>query len=169
MRRIWIVIVVAVVCGCLFVFHGLVGAGDEPVVDLHGGVGFLAAAARRVGREDLTVIEPHEPAAAAAHRNLPDARVSTSTAEAFLEQTRDLPDQAIAIIDPPRSGMTSELRRRITGWRPRRLVMLGCDPATWSRDAADLIEQGYVLDHLELIDLFPFTHHVEVLAVLEAG
>lgn len=147
----------------------LVGAGDEPVVDLHGGVGFLAAAARWVGRKDLTVVEPHEPAAAAAHRNLPDARVSTSTAETFLERTRDLPDQAIAIIDPPRSGMTSELRRRITGWRPRRLVMLGCDPATWSRDAADLIEQGYVLDHLELIDLFPFTHHVEVLAVLEAG
>jgi len=47
--------------------------------------------------------------------------------------------------------------------------MLGCDPATWSRDAAVFIEQGYVLDHLELVDLFPFTHHVEILAVLELG
>ena len=146
----------------------LVGPGDEPVVDLHGGVGFLAAAAHWAGRSKLTVIEPHEPAAAAAQRNLPDARVETSTAEAFMERSHDLPRSAVAIIDPPRSGMTPELRRRMGDWRPHRLVMLGCDPATWARDTGELMEQGYVLAHLELVDLFPFTHHVEVLAVLEA-
>lgn len=147
----------------------LIGSGDEGVVDLHGGVGFLAAAAQSAGREDLTVVEPHRGAAAAAQRNLPDARVIASSAEAFLEQHSDLEPRAVAITDPPRSGMTPDLRRRMTDWRPDRVLMLGCDPATWSRDAADLIEHGYALAHLELVDLFPLTHHVEVLAVLESG
>jgi 23S rRNA (uracil1939-C5)-methyltransferase len=148
---------------------GLVGPGDEPVVDLHAGVGFLAAAARWAGHEDLTVVEPHRPGAAAAQRNLPDARVVASSAEDFLERNRDLAPGAIAITDPPRTGLTAELRRRLIDWRPHRLLMLGCDPATWSRDAADLIDHGYVLSQIELVDLFPFTHHVEVLAVLESG
>jgi tRNA/tmRNA/rRNA uracil-C5-methylase (TrmA/RlmC/RlmD family) len=65
--------------------------------------------------------------------------------------------------------MTSQLRQSTFEWRPRRLLMLGCDPATWSRDAADLIDHGYTLTHFELVDLFPFTHHVEILAVLETG
>lgn len=147
----------------------LVGKGDEPIVDLHGGVGFLAAAARSAGREDITVVEPHRISSAAARRNLSGARVAASSAERFLEINSDLPSEAVAITDPPRSGMTSELRRRIRLWRPRRVLMLGCDPATWSRDAADLIDGGYVLTHLELVDLFPFTHHVEILAILENG
>lgn len=147
----------------------LIGAGDAPVVDLHAGVGFLAAAARWAGHEDITAIEPHPPGAAAARLNLPGARVVTGTAEMFLEENGDLPGNAVAVTDPPRTGLTPNLRRRLVEWRPRRIVMLGCDPATWSRDAAGLIDHGYTLEHLELVDLFPFTHHVEVLAVLEAG
>jgi len=147
----------------------LIGGGDEPVIDLHGGVGFLAAAARSAGRTDLTVVEPHRLSSAAARRNLPDARVVASSAERFLEAHPDLPTRAVAITDPPRTGMSSELRRRIGRWRPGRVLMLGCDPATWSRDAADLLDGGYVLTHIELIDLFPYTHHVEILATLETG
>jgi tRNA/tmRNA/rRNA uracil-C5-methylase (TrmA/RlmC/RlmD family) len=45
--------------------------------------------------------------------------------------------------------------------------MLGCDPATWARDAASLCDHGYRIAALELFDLFPSTHHVEILALLE--
>ncbi len=145
----------------------LIGPGDEPVFDLHGGVGFLAAAARWAGRRDLTLVEIHEPSAIAARRNLTDAEVVATSAEAFMEGHPELPSRAVAITDPPRSGMTKDLRRELVRWRPERIVMLGCDPATWSRDTAVLMEHGYVLNHLELVDLFPFTHHVEILAVLE--
>ncbi|MCU0302527.1 MAG: hypothetical protein MUC56_00495 [Thermoanaerobaculales bacterium] len=145
----------------------LIGPGDEPVFDLHGGVGFLAAAARAAGRADLTVVEVHGPAAAAARRNLPDARVVADTAERFVAGSSELPRRAVVITDPPRSGLTARLRADLARWRPRRIVMLGCDPATWSRDAAELAAAGYQVVHLELLDLFPFTHHVEVLAVLE--
>ena len=56
------------------------------VVDLYGGVGFLAAAARHAGVEDLTVVESHALAASAAARNLPGARVDAVLAETFLAE-----------------------------------------------------------------------------------
>jgi tRNA (uracil-5-)-methyltransferase len=95
--------------------------------------------------------------------------VSAGSAEAFLEHGSDLPPDFIAITDPPRTGLTPVFRRLLLDRRPRRIVMLGCDPATWGRDAADFIDHGYIVEHLELVDLFPFTHHVEILAVLESG
>jgi tRNA/tmRNA/rRNA uracil-C5-methylase (TrmA/RlmC/RlmD family) len=94
---------------------------------------------------------------------------SGSTAEQYLREAGALPGEALVITDPPRSGLSAELRGRLARWRPERIVMLACDPATWSRDTRDLIDRGYRLTHLELVDLFPSTHHVEILAVLERG
>jgi 23S rRNA (uracil1939-C5)-methyltransferase len=145
----------------------LIGPGDGPVFDLHGGVGFLAAAAAWAGRQALTVVEVHPGAAAAARANLPTAEVSSTTAEDFVFRHRSLPTESVVITDPPRSGMSRELRSGVVDWRPEKIVMLGCDPATWSRDAAALVDHGYRLAHIELFDLFPFTHHVEIVAVME--
>jgi len=146
----------------------LVGRDPQPVWDLHAGVGLLAAAALTAAPRQLTAVEVFRPAAHAAVRNLPEARVAVGqTAESFLARHRKLPSSAIVITDPPRAGLTQELRNRLAGWNPERIIMLGCDPATWARDAAFLLEKGYEITHLELIDLFPSTHHVEVLAVLE--
>jgi hypothetical protein len=144
--------------------------GEEPVFDLHAGVGFLAAAARSTARRSLTLTEPHRPAALAARANLPEARVEVGrTAESFLEHADNLPRDALVITDPPRTGMTRALLDRLGEWQPRKILMLGCDPATWARDAAFLCERGYQVRALELFDLFPSTHHVEIVALLEKG
>jgi len=146
----------------------LAGVGPEPVWDLHAGVGFLAAASSAGGSRPLHLVEPFRPAARAAALNLPGARVSNRTAEAYLSRHRLLPHDALVIVDPPRAGLNPEQRKRLAGWRPRRILMLACDPATWARDTRFLTERGYRLQHLELADLFPSTHHVEMLALLEA-
>jgi len=141
--------------------------GEEPMWDLHAGVGLLAAAVLDRGPRAAVLVEPYRPSALAAARNLPDAKVAVGrTAEAYLGSHRRLPRKALVLTDPPRAGLTAELRSRLAGWHPRTILMLGCDPATWARDAGFLIERGYELTHVELIDLFPSTHHVEVLAVL---
>lgn len=146
----------------------LIGPAPDPTWDLHAGVGFLAAAAMHAGPRPLTLVESMRHAARAATVNLPDAAVQVGqTAESVLRRSGRLPRTSLVLTDPPRSGMTTELRRRLAGWHPDRILMLGCDPATWARDAADLLSKGYHLSHLELIDLFPSTHHVEILAVLE--
>lgn len=144
--------------------------GNRPVWDLHAGVGLLAAAASTAGAGPITLVEPFRPAARAAAVNLPAARVVVGrTAEAYLARHRRLTPEAVVLTDPPRSGMSPKLRHQIAGWHPRRLVMMSCDPATWARDTAQLLARGYRLEHVELVDLFPGTSHVEVLAVLESG
>jgi len=50
---------------------------------------------------------------------------------------------------------------------PSRIVLVGCDPATFARDAAALREAGYRLLRVTPVDLFPQTAHVEAVGVLE--
>ena len=146
----------------------LVGNNPAPVYDLHAGVGYLAAAARFAAERDLTLVEPHRVAALAAGRNLPGARVVVGeTAEAFAAGAGDLPMEALVITDPPRTGLSKELRIHLARWQPHRILMLGCDPATWARDAGFLSEHGYEPRSVEIFDLFPSTHHVEILALME--
>jgi len=150
----------------------LAGPAEVPAWDLHAGVGFLAAATCRPradgGQRALVLVEPYRPAASAAARNLPQARVvSGRTAEAYLARSGRLPRAALVVTDPPRIGLSRGLRYSLAGWHPQRLLMLACDPSTWARDAAFFLARGYSLTHLELVDLFPATHHVELVAMLE--
>jgi tRNA/tmRNA/rRNA uracil-C5-methylase (TrmA/RlmC/RlmD family) len=50
--------------------------------------------------------------------------------------------------------------------RPRRLVYVACDPASFARDLKVLLDVGWELEGLRGLDLFPMTEHVEVVAVL---
>ena len=146
----------------------LIGSDPQPVFDLHAGVGYLAAAARFAGERELTLVEPNRDAALAARRNLPRSRVVVgSTAEAFIADPESLEADAIVVTDPPRTGLSKVLRNGLANWLPQRILMLGCDPATWARDAGFLGDHGYQPRVVELFDLFPSTHHVEILALLE--
>jgi tRNA/tmRNA/rRNA uracil-C5-methylase (TrmA/RlmC/RlmD family) len=146
----------------------LVGSEPAPVYDLHAGVGFLAAAARFAAERPLILVEPNGAAARAARRNLPGSQVAVgSTAEEFVAGQRPLERNAIVITDPPRAGLSKTLRKSLAEWLPQRILMLGCDPATWARDAGFLGDHGYETRVVELFDLFPSTHHVEILALLE--
>lgn len=136
--------------------------GCGGVVDLYGGVGMFAAAAFYRGIRDLTVVESHSGAAAAAQRNLPGARVLPGTAEEFLQHPGSA--EVTAIIDPPRGGMSPAARAGVLAWQPRQLIMVSCDPGTFGRDAVSLLAGGYRLSTLQLFDLFSGSHHVEVVA-----
>jgi len=146
----------------------LIGSDPAPVFDLHAGVGYLAAAARFAGERDLTLVEPYRDAALAAGRNLPGARVIVgATAEAFVGDAKDLPPEALVITDPPRTGLSKDLRSHLARWHPHRILMLGCDPSTWARDAGYLCRHGFEPRVIEIFDLFPSTHHLEILALME--
>jgi 23S rRNA (uracil1939-C5)-methyltransferase len=147
----------------------LAGPTLGPIYDLHAGVGYLAAATHAPRNRPLYLAETNPLAARAATRNLGRATVRQLAAATALDGWRPLPREAVALLDPPRSGLGAELTRRLTDWRPRWLISLGCEPAAWARDHARLMEAGYQLSSVELVDLFPFTHHVEILAVLEGS
>jgi tRNA/tmRNA/rRNA uracil-C5-methylase (TrmA/RlmC/RlmD family) len=50
---------------------------------------------------------------------------------------------------------------------PRAVVHVACDPAAFARDVALFAEHGYALTGVRAFDLFPMTHHVEVVGLLE--
>lgn len=135
------------------------------VVDVYGGVGFFAAAARHAGVQELTVVESQRHAARAAARNLPGANVIERTAEAFLAAP---PPGAgtLAFVDPPRGGLSRLARERLLAWRPRALLVLACDAAAGGRDLGALLTGGYTLAWMELWDMFAGSHHVELVALL---
>ncbi|MCL1871353.1 MAG: RsmD family RNA methyltransferase [Promicromonosporaceae bacterium] len=73
----------------------------------------------------------------------------------------------VVVLDPPRAGAGRAVVEAIAQRRPERVVYVACDPAALARDVAYFGDLGYQLGDLRAFDLFPMTHHVEAVAVLE--
>ncbi len=144
-------------------------AADEPLVDLYAGVGLHAIVQAAVGRRHITAVEGDSRTArdlAANAAQVGDAiSVRRVSVEAYLSQAG--PGQAaVAIVNPPRSGLSRIALAGLIRMAPRRVVYVSCDVATLARDVRRLVDDAYELVHLEAFDLFPNTAHVESLAVL---
>ena len=70
------------------------------------------------------------------------------------------------LIDPPRQGAPG-LADRLATIATKRLVYISCDPATLCRDLADLTDQGFTISKIQPVDMFPQTHHIENVVLLE--
>ena len=73
----------------------------------------------------------------------------------------------VVITDPPRAGMHPDVIKTLLGAAPPRIVYVSCNPATQARDAALLVEGGYRVLKVQPVDMFPHTHHVENVMLLE--
>jgi tRNA/tmRNA/rRNA uracil-C5-methylase (TrmA/RlmC/RlmD family) len=73
----------------------------------------------------------------------------------------------LVVLDPPREGARRTVVAQIVDRTPRRVAYVACDPAALARDLATFAELGYPLHRLTAFDLFPMTHHVECVALLE--
>lgn len=141
------------------------------VWDLYAGVGLLSLPLAAVGAEVLAV-EGHGPAADAARANATaaglDLQVRHEPVGRLLAQARkgdpglDPPD--VVVLDPPRTGAGTEVVSDLLALRPPTLVYVACDVAALARDTRALVAGGYELLRAEPLDLFPMTHHVEVVA-----
>ncbi|MGA2479700.1 MAG: hypothetical protein ABSG63_13190, partial [Spirochaetia bacterium] len=73
------------------------------------------------------------------------------------------------IADPPRVGLSAEVRQWLCDNPPARLVYVSCNPVTLARDLGQLCAQGFTLEKLRLFDFYPQTSHVEAVARLAGG
>lgn len=153
------------------------GLRPSRAVDLYAGVGFmtrpLLELAAGAGGGDVTAVEIEPSAAASLSKNLetwhsgglPLARSLRASAESFFHsQTSPV---SLLLADPPRTGLSPEVRKGILRFAPPHVLMVSCDPPTLARDLAALKER-YAVTRLTLLDLFPQTHHVETAALLAA-
>ena len=73
----------------------------------------------------------------------------------------------VLVVDPPRSGVSQKVVRRMIEAGPRRIVYVSCNPTTLAPNAAQLVEAGYRLRRVRAVDMFPQTPHIECVALLE--
>lgn len=136
--------------------------------DLYAGVGLFSQVLADFF-EQVTAVESGEVAAADLASGAKRAgvlAVRTTTAEflrgALLE--RDRPE--LVVMDPPRAGVGFEVVELLGRVGAGEVVYVSCDPTTLARDLRAMVDSGYNLAELHLVDLFPQTFHMETVAVL---
>ncbi len=72
----------------------------------------------------------------------------------------------VVILDPPRAGVHPDVVKRLQEANPPRIVYVSCNPATQARDIA-LLGPGYRVTKVQPVDMFPHTHHLENVVLLE--
>lgn len=146
--------------------------GKELVYDLYTGTGTIANFIARNSRRVVGV--EYVPEA------IEDAKVNSeingiNNTSFFAGDMKDVlskefftenghPD--VVILDPPRAGVHSDVVEKIVNAMPQRIVYVSCNPATQARDI-DLIGPNYKVVKVQPVDMFPHTHHVENVVLLE--
>ena len=149
----------------------LLQAGSSPgnVLDLYAGVGFFSIPLARVAKEVIAI----ESCRTAVHLAQENAKINQTWQLRSVEghvittlRSSGLHPNVV-VLDPPRAGCSVETANRIAGLKPDRIVYVSCNPATFAREAAVFITQGYELRRVTLVDQFPNTYHIELIASLE--
>ncbi|WP_031154230.1 class I SAM-dependent RNA methyltransferase [Streptomyces xanthophaeus] len=153
------------------VMQGLMPRKGEMALDLYCGVGIFAGAlAERLGETGAVLgIESTKRAVEDARHNLADfprVRIEQGKVEQILPKT-GITECDLVVLDPPRAGAGKSTVRHIAGLSARRIAYVACDPAALARDLGYFKDNGYKLRTLRVFDLFPMTHHVECVAILE--
>ncbi|MGP4111304.1 class I SAM-dependent RNA methyltransferase [Streptomyces sp. 4N509B] len=153
------------------VMRGLTPRRGDTALDLYCGAGLFAGAlADRVGEQGAVLgVESSSRAVRDARHNLaefPRVRVEQGTVERVLPRT-GITEADLVVLDPPRAGAGERVVRLLTTLGARRIAYVACDPAALSRDLAHFRAGGYVPRFLRAFDLFPMTHHLECVAILQ--
>ena len=144
---------------------------DDTVLDLYCGVGTITLAmAKSAGKVIGVEVIPQA---------VQDAKVNAlgfgiENAEFFccvagqaaLELEAKGIKADVAVVDPPRKGLSADTIEALSRMAPRRIVYVSCDPATLARDVSLLKQRGYVLQNAIAADLFPRCAHVESVVTL---
>ena len=151
-------------------FAGL--TGNELVYDLYTGTGTIANFVSRQARQVIGI--EYVPEA------IEDAKVNSAlngigNTLFFAGDMKDILNQEfineygrpdVIITDPPRAGMHNDVIDTILFAEPKRIVYVSCNPATQARDLS-LLDVKYKVTRVQPVDMFPHTHHVENVVLLE--
>jgi 23S rRNA (uracil1939-C5)-methyltransferase len=144
---------------------------DDNLLDLYSGVGMFSLGLAKDIRSAL-LVESFKRAADDAQDAIKDARLShlTVISGPVEDALRELSEKGrrIAVINPPRRGLSPDVLLQLGRISPERMVYVSCDPDTLARDVAQLAQLGFRLAApLEPVDMIPLTEEVETLALLK--
>lgn len=144
-------------------------AAGETALDLYSGVGlFTLPLARRFRK--VTAVEDFPLAVEFARKNVERAGLSnveivTKPVGKYLAEL-ERSDVDFALVDPPRFGTEKKTVLDLIRLRPKVVSYVSCDPSVLARDLRRFLDNGYLIDSITALDLFPQTHHVETVVRL---
>jgi 23S rRNA (uracil747-C5)-methyltransferase len=141
------------------------------LLDLFCGVGGFSLSVAPYCREILG-IEISAQAIGCAQRaadelGLHHVHFQATDVEAFIRENRDYSPDMI-VVNPPRRGLSEDTLRYFMHSRPQHILYSSCNPETFARDAQTLLP-SYTLEELTPFDMFPMTHHWEVLGLFSTS
>lgn len=141
-------------------------SNDSNVLDLYCGTGTIGLF---VGGKSLVGVEINESAINDANinkdfNNISNCQFICGDSGKVLKGLNKNFD--VVIVDPPRSGLSELSINEVISVGAKRVVYVSCDPVTLARDL-NIFKEHYIIKEISLFDLFPNTHHVEIVTILE--
>ena len=141
-------------------------------IDLYCGVGlFTVPLAQRFAR--VIGVESDKTTTKFADENTDasddgNARIITAPVEQWIAEDRSpLGKVSLVVFDPPRAGAGTKVVEGMIRLNPAHIAAVSCDPATFARDVRGLLDGGYELVSVDAFDMFPQSHHVELVGHLQ--
>lgn len=151
-------------------FAGL--TGNETVWDLYCGIGsislFLARSAKKVFGVEIISDAIRDARNNAKMNGIENVEFFVGKAEEILPQYYEKHGgyADVIVVDPPRKGCDTALLDTIVKMGPEKMVYVSCDSATLARDIKYMSENGYHLEKVQPVDMFPHTDAVEAVCLL---
>ncbi|KAA3615537.1 MAG: 23S rRNA (uracil(1939)-C(5))-methyltransferase RlmD [Calditrichaeota bacterium] len=143
--------------------------GNETVCDFYCGAGsigiYLSKKAKKVVGVEIIPQAIEDAKSNAELNNVKNCEFYCGDLKDTLLQQKQLFSDAapdVVILDPPRVGLHHKVVAEVIALKPKRIVYVSCNPATFARDARIFCENGYVLSRTQPVDMFPHTAHIEL-------
>lgn len=145
---------------------------NDVVFDLYCGIGtislFMAKYAKKVYGVEIVEQAVSDAKENAKINNIDNVEFIAGDTESVLDDlinNKNIVPNVI-MVDPPRKGLDSNSIQNILKIKPNRFIYISCNPATLVRDLIKF-EDAYEIKEIQIVDMFPWTSHVECVAVLQ--
>jgi len=141
--------------------------GSKRIIDLFSGAGTFSLPLAEIG--EVHAVEGSEEMLATLDRGWRHASglktVTTETRDLFRRplEPDELAKYDLAVLDPPRAGAEAQIAT-LCASKIKRIVMVSCNPVTFSRDVETMITAGFAMDWVDVVDQFRWSPHVELVA-----
>lgn len=155
------------------------GSGDFHAADFYSGIGTFSLFLRRyfnkidlieINRESILLARENFNIAFDANFDKKDARLrffDLSDADWVKRHGKKSNLYDFICVDPGRTGLCASMRRWLCAQKKAIIAYISCEPASFARDAREIINAGFSLQSLEIFDFYPQTSRIETLAVFK--
>lgn len=141
------------------------GRSGKLAWDLYAGVGLFSRVLAKSFAE-VVAVEVAGSDLSTNFRGMGRQAVTSTTVEFLRQAALERERPSLIVMDPPRAGAGAEVCALLARVKAPEIVCVSCDPVTLGRDLRAMVDSGYRLNQLHLVDMFPQTFHQETVAVL---